>query len=55
MAYPGRKTWPGNPAAAVVELRLGLDNYVAQLHRTVAQTKQTHFYKALLKLGGTWH
>jgi len=39
---------------AISELHMALDNFVTQLHYTVAKTQKTHVYKALLALGGKW-
>jgi hypothetical protein len=43
-----------NVPLAKEELVMALDNFVSQLHYTEEKTKQTHVYKALLALGGTW-
>lgn len=43
-----------NVALAKTELETALDNFVSQLHYSVARTKRTHVHKALLALNGTW-
>jgi hypothetical protein len=43
-----------NVPQAITDLHIALDNFVTQLHYSIAKTQRTKVYAALLDLGGKW-